>query len=291
MKKSKVPIHRTKTREFRFRGIDIITLGQNKANGYDSSQHHRHDFFEIFLFCETEGVHELDFEEIPIERNSLHFVTPGHIHRLKGYQSQGYVVCFKEELLRLPGKKTIGDRYRFLDDFAVPAVKLSEKEFRELYVYVKVLCRELKNLSGEEFDAFTHYLSILLIKVQARLPVKFLAVHDNRKRSITYEFRKKVSQHHREHLTVREYAAKLCVSPNYLNALCKANEGKSAISIIHERNLLEAKRLLASTDLSVKEISYLLNFEDVAYFNRFFKKHSLQTPGQYRQLLGAMPGH
>ena len=282
MKKNNVPLYKTKTREFHFKGIDVIMLGQNKVNEYDSSQHHRHDFFEIFLFSETAGVHELDFKEIPIEKNTLHFVTPGQIHRLKGYQAKGFVICFKEELLRLSGKKTIGDHYLFLDDFASPTIKLNDKEFMELFVFIKSLCKELKNMSGEEFNAITNYLSILLIKIQARIPTKILPSNGNRKRNITYEFKKKVSQHHLEHLTVQEYAGKLSISPNYLNALCKANEGKSAINIIHDRSLLEAKRLLAATDLSVKEISHLLNFEDVAYFNRFFKKLSFQTPGQYR---------
>ncbi len=92
-----------------------------------------------------------------------------------------------------------------------------------------------------------------------------------------------IDKNYSDHLNVQQYSEKLNLSPNYLNALCKKETGKTAIQLIHERILLEARRLLYSTNLSVKEISFSLQFEDVAYFNRFFKKNMAVTPLEYRQ--------
>jgi len=62
----------------------------------------------------------------------------------------------------------------------------------------------------------------------------------------------------------------------------KEQSGKPAIVHIHERLILEAKRLLYHTDQSIKEIAFNLGFEEASYFNKFFKRLTQQTPLQYR---------
>jgi AraC-like DNA-binding protein len=59
--------------------------------------------------------------------------------------------------------------------------------------------------------------------------------------------------------------------------------GKTVTDMIQERIVMEAKRLLFHSDLSVKEIGYSLGFEDAAYFNRAFKKKAGTTPLEFRQ--------
>ena len=53
--------------------------------------------------------------------------------------------------------------------------------------------------------------------------------------------------------------------------------------LIHERLLLEAKRLLRYSDLPVADIADQLNFEDPSYFSRFFKKHTGFSPSEFRE--------
>ena len=53
--------------------------------------------------------------------------------------------------------------------------------------------------------------------------------------------------------------------------------------IIRQRLLLEAERLSAHTEMAVSEIAYALNFEDPAYFSRFFRRLAGQSPGEFRQ--------
>lgn len=84
----------------------------------------------------------------------------------------------------------------------------------------------------------------------------------------------------------KEYAGLLFITPNHLNALCKASVGKSAGEMIRDRLLLEAKRMLANSAMSVSEIAYDLRFEDNAYFSRFFKKYTGHTPEEFRKTQG-----
>ena len=65
--------------------------------------------------------------------------------------------------------------------------------------------------------------------------------------------------------------------------MCKDIFGLPAATIISNRVILEAKRLLVNKEISVTEISYLLNFQDVSYFVKFFKKYTDFTPEQFRK--------
>ncbi|HEX3010353.1 MAG TPA: helix-turn-helix domain-containing protein, partial [Bacteroidales bacterium] len=85
-------------------------------------------------------------------------------------------------------------------------------------------------------------------------------------------------KYYREKTRVSQYAEMLYVSPGHLNDMIKAAIGKSAKQVIDEKRILEAKRLLLWEGHSAQEIAWQLNFEDSAYFNRFFKKHTGETP-------------
>ena len=84
--------------------------------------------------------------------------------------------------------------------------------------------------------------------------------------------------------TPQQYALKLNISASYLNTICKEIYDTSVSDIIKERVILEAKRLLVHTDLSVSEISYKLGFSDNSYFGRYFKKSMGISPEKFRNL-------
>ncbi|GGB02546.1 helix-turn-helix domain-containing protein [Puia dinghuensis] len=83
--------------------------------------------------------------------------------------------------------------------------------------------------------------------------------------------------------SVQYYAGLLLVHPNYLNAVVKKSTGKPAIRHIHQQVIDEAKSLLSQTALSAKEIAYRLAFREPAHFHTFFRKHTQQTPNEYRR--------
>ena len=80
-----------------------------------------------------------------------------------------------------------------------------------------------------------------------------------------------------------DYADLMFISPKHLNSLCKKGLNKTVTNLIHERNLIEAKRLLLFTDNSVAEIAFELGFADKSYFMKFFKKHTKLTADMFRK--------
>lgn len=83
--------------------------------------------------------------------------------------------------------------------------------------------------------------------------------------------------------SVSALAAMMNINPNYLNASVKKVTGQTASVLIQEKLLLEAKAFLVHTSLQVAEIAYRLGFENLSYFNRFFKKHTHTTPTEFRK--------
>ena len=92
-----------------------------------------------------------------------------------------------------------------------------------------------------------------------------------------------VEAHYREHLPVETYAARLGISSLQLNQLCRALASQTALQVVHQRLLLEARRNLSYTRMSIGQLSDRLGFSDPTYFARFFKRLSGQTPNAYRR--------
>ena len=161
-------------------------------------------------------------------------------------------------------------------------IDLDKKEISLWLDEFKFLEKEL--LSKEEFmnDALFYSTSLLLVRASRLFKSKHVkSLHMGS--DFLFNFQELIEANFLILKTPREYAARMNVTPNYLNALCKKKSGKSAGELIRQRILLEAKRLLAHTKLSASEIAYKLNFQDNSYFGRFFKKSTGLTPEGFRQ--------
>lgn len=101
---------------------------------------------------------------------------------------------------------------------------------------------------------------------------------------VVREFHYLVEQHFKTKHTVKEYADLLNKSAKTLSNIFSQISEKSPLQIIHERKILEAKRMLRYTDKPVKEITYELGFEDIQTFSRFFKKMENTSPSDFKKL-------
>jgi AraC family transcriptional activator of pobA len=91
-----------------------------------------------------------------------------------------------------------------------------------------------------------------------------------------------IDANYAKHIPLEQYAVSLEISVAHLNAICRQVSGRSALQLIHERLMLEAKRELIYTVMTIKEISEFLGFTDPAYFTRFFKRQEGMSPRDFR---------
>lgn len=78
------------------------------------------------------------------------------------------------------------------------------------------------------------------------------------------------------------YADRLCITPKYLSAVCKATTGKTASDIINRYVVEDIRRLLKQPGKSIKEIANELDFPNLSFFGKYVKKHLGTSPTQYR---------
>ena len=95
-------------------------------------------------------------------------------------------------------------------------------------------------------------------------------------------FSQLVEWHYTKHHTVAAYAELLHITPKALNKRITRYSNTTPNDVIKNRIMLEAKRLLAHTQLSSKEIAYKLGYDDIAYFTRLFTKQAGAAPQSFR---------
>lgn len=105
--------------------------------------------------------------------------------------------------------------------------------------------------------------------------------HDRRSQQVI-AFRELVNRHFREHLSLHDYANSLGITVVTLGRLCHEQLGMTPMTLINARLILEAKRELAHSAQSVKQIAHGMGFSDVGYFSRFFRKHAQRSPSEFR---------
>lgn len=90
------------------------------------------------------------------------------------------------------------------------------------------------------------------------------------------------------HQPLQYYAQKIGISSAHLNAVCRQLAQRSALDLIHERIVLEARRDLVYTSMTIRTISDALGFSDPAYFTRFFKRQTGLSPKAFRLCASSM---
>ncbi len=245
---------------------------------------HRHSFFTFILVTKGEGSHDIDFTNFALKPNRLFLIAPGQVHAWKKLDRvKGYVVLFTEGFVALSkGRKIMANWPLFKPqqvcyfDLGINDVKQWEEEF---------LFMETEAQTKDDFsrDALFYSLGTLLVRA-SRLSMRSAPQPSLLSQDMLFDFQELIEKHYMEKRTPKEYALLLHLTPNHLNAMCKKKSGKSAGELIRQRVLLEAKRLLAHTQLSIAEIAYTLNFDDNSYFGRYFKKYVGLTPDIFRKM-------
>jgi len=247
-------------------------------NPYDFKTPHRHDYFEIILVKKGGGEQLIDFTKTALRSNSIYVIYPRQIHLLKREGAQGLLIQFRKEIFEL----IFPLQHHYLY-FANPDLELSKEDFEHLYDLTQNIL-SLNNspqLSPLSIHKSYSYLQVLLISLIEFHQQKSLSKPDN----FAGQFLQLVSQHIREKRKVTDYANMMSLSSEKLTSLCKESLGNTPLKIIHEELLLEIKRSIILGKLSLKEIAYELNFENISNFSAFVKTATKLSPSELQEEL------
>lgn len=270
--------------DLRQQGIVVIPFMDSVTLNPERLRPHLHEFFQIFILQGNAAVMH-DFVEIKARGTTMVFMSPGQIHTARPSPGlRGTTVSFTQEFFDggTPPPSRLLDFDFFFPAEIHPWLFISADEEKELLPLFKSLQTEFdRGLSGAA-EILRATLHILLVRVSRLFADKHPPRAISRASQLARQFHLSVEQHFREERDLADYARELGVTTNHLHDVVREVTGQSAGHILRERRLLDAKRLLSHTDLSVSEIGYQLGFRDPSYFSRFFRQAETLTPAEFR---------
>ncbi|WP_370896482.1 AraC family transcriptional regulator [Chryseobacterium gossypii] len=247
---------------------------------------HRHDFYSLIIIKSGKGSHTIDSAEYKITDNRIFLITYGQVHTwLQLENAEGYVINFTKSFYNLIYTGNNKIKSDLINISAIPYIDVDENSMEEWLLLADLIHKEYQHIRKECRELICIYLKAALIKYRRdHGAISDAVIHKrDRKLVLIQQFNELVNLRHKQWKLPKQYADALCISPNYLNIIVKRSLGRSAGYIIKDRIILEAKRLLRNTDLTVSEIGNELGFTDKSNFGKYFKKQVGLTPEVYRR--------
>ncbi len=284
-----IQVHGDKTgpeRFFKLYGLKNTSPGEDNLPyaAFKTNQPHRHHFYEILIFEQASGNHEIDFVNYPVKSRSVHFISPGQVHYLSvTADSRGYIVAFTDAFYSFYEYNKSGVlQFPFFQSAGKNNLLLQENTFKKISGIIPFLLSEYQN---EKNPQILHgYLKMLMLELQRIYVHHFnTGKGSGQEEQIFHRFLQILESTYKSKKPVSSYASALSVRAGTLNKAVRRISGKSAGALILERLILEAKRLLHHSTRTQKEIAYELNFEDPSYFSRIFKRKTGYSPSEFRK--------
>ncbi|MBO5814500.1 MAG: AraC family transcriptional regulator [Bacteroidales bacterium] len=153
--------------------------------------------------------------------------------------------------------------------------------FHIIHSYLKVMIKE-RNDFYRDMIIFEYVKIFLYEACHIMDDTQSEGTPKNKERNITAHFFHLVENRYKENRKVEDYAERIGISAKHLAYVIKKTTGKYPSEWLENYVLLESKKLLRNTDLSVQEISYDLNFSTPSHFGKFFKNQTGMTPKKFR---------
>lgn len=264
------------------REIDLFRFQYFAQNIGHLREPHRHHFYTFILVTGGAGRHDIDFREYELRTGRLFLIAPGQIHAWKELNKvKGFVLLFTDSFMALSKGRRLLSSWPLFRSHQPACLDLPEGEIKDWVDEFAEMEKELQAPDEFSRDAIFYSISSFLVKA-SRMMRKHSRVVPSQGQDMLFAFHELIEKNFVELKMPSEYAPLLHVTPNHLNAYCKRRSGMTAGQLIRQRILLEAKRLLVHTKLSVSEIAYRLGFVDNSYFGRYFKKYCGTTPENFR---------
>lgn len=248
--------------------------------------------FRIIWFVKGVGNHRVDFKTISIIPNTVIFLSKNQLQKFDHPNYKGLVLEFSKSFL-IQKENDIDFFVRcvlFNTQVQEPFCYLGINAIMKLKRYISLFEEEFANTDtfGKE-EILRLYLKAFLIQVQrcklyseGKFITTKIPLQINTAELLLIKFINLVEEYYMKRYSVSKFSQKLCVSSKTLSNITRRYLNKTPSKIIHERILLEAKRLLLYSNQTIKEISYQLGFFDPSYFVRFFKKNVGKSPYKFK---------
>jgi AraC family transcriptional activator of pobA len=278
-------------RDIKVHGIYFNTLTRY-INCYPLiAKSHSHDFYSVLLFTKGKGTMRICNETYKVQPQTICLIAPDQIHSFEGLEnSEGIIFFFcqdfyVEEFSFTRLLNVFSYTAKIENNVCMPCIALTDKEYVPISSTINSVNYEYESYSANNNSAsvIRSLLNIMLLRLSDLYEMK--SENSNKTDSVLV--------HSLVHLIdsyfIREhhlgfYSSTLNISERQLNDICNKYFNCGLKNILQDRLMQKARKLLLSSDLTVAEIAYKLNFEDNSYFTKVFKNKTGLTPGRFRSL-------
>ncbi|MBB5126473.1 helix-turn-helix transcriptional regulator [Streptomyces griseoloalbus] len=265
-------------------GMQIAPMGPDRTWRADAplDRVHRIDFHIVMLFDGGPVRHMVDFTEYEATAGDLLWIRPGQVHRFSpGSEYLGTVLAMQPGFLPRATVEATG-LYRYDQQ---PLLRPDPAQLTALRAALGQLRREYEDTATLPLSLHTavlrHSLTALLLRLAHLAASSAEAAREPSGTTFTL-FRDAVEHGFATNHSVSAYADALGYSRRTLVRAVRAATGETPKVFIDKRVILEAKRLLAHTDLPIGRVGAAVGFPDAANFSKFFQQHTDTTPAAFR---------
>ena len=240
----------------------------------------------IFVFCLSGEVEaSINLTQFKVEPGSFISILPGsifQIHKIGG-DLQIYFIGFSSDFLeKANASKSVIDMHYIVKEN--PIYKPKEKALPLLKDYFELLIKTYE-LCGSQLSrsVINHLFTGILMGVSTMYKDQTADKQNLSKAEQTSKnFTQLVMQNYTMQRSVAWYAKRLGITQAHLSSIIKQTTGKTCVEIITSMVIMDAKAQLKSTNLSIHDIAYALNFTNMSFFGKYFKRHVGMSPQEYR---------
>ena len=266
---------------------------QFQVEVFDAKRHfsvkypHRHDFFEVLYLLQGSGFHVIDGNPYEIKPPCVFFMSPGQAHKIEFSKDiGGYIFIFTADFyLANRSNQNSLIEFPFFYNLKQENPPLLPQKKEDIQFLADLFRRSISELNTNEVNRINmlrSLLDLILTTCTSLYQSDENLTTGGKSHLLAKRFYHLVEENTHKNLSIKEYANLLAVTPNHLTQIVKQFTGKTSSQIIKAKQILEIKRLLVHTNLSIAEIAHQLNFEDQSYFTKFFKREAGLLPLQYR---------
>ncbi len=272
-------------------GVEILDLDYFKDPVNLPTDHapdlpHRLKFHIVFFIRGGKpGKHLIDFKHYSYSKGSIMVLGRDQVHSMKDVisHSLGQMLLFTEDFLQeisatYPALATHYNNYGLFH----PVCSLSPASFKHIIQLLEIvkslLDEDVGQLRGEAVRA---YIKIILLQIFEYRQVANINLNTNPHFAAFLAFQNLIKQYLNKEHSVQFYANQMHCSPKRLNRIVRGVVRQTTKDYIVSQIVLEAKRHLKSSKLTIAEIGYTLGFNETTNFTKFFKKHAGMLPSQF----------
>lgn len=252
---------------------------------------HAHDFYSIILFTKGNGSIRINNNSYLVQPQTICIVAPDQMHSFEGLRGVEGIIFFfcqdfyVEEFSFIRLLNLFSYTSQIGPGVCNPCFALSDNEFSSIISVIEAIENEYELYTPLNNSAIIirSHLNIMLLKLSELYEAKSGKANNNDS-ILIHSLSHLVDSYFIQEQHLGFYTSAFNISESQLNDICNRHFNCGLKKILQNRLMQEARKLLLSSELSVSEIAYKLNFEDNSYFNKVFKNKTGLTPKRFRDV-------